>query len=87
MIIYCPSYVHFQGLYAAGTAARDSKSRENVHLKTVLADPAMCTDLPMTFGKIPRMDHSLLQKTYSDPDRDAGAGVGDGRGSGRLVRG
>ena len=45
MIIYCPSYVHFWGLYAAGTAARDSKSREKVCLKTVLADPAMCTGL------------------------------------------
>ena len=45
MIIYCPSYVHFRGLYAAGPAARDSKLREKVHLKTVLADLAMCTDL------------------------------------------
>ena len=44
-IIYCPSYVHFWGLYAAGTAARDSKSRKKVRLKTVLADPAMCTGL------------------------------------------
>ena len=45
MIIYCPSYVHFRGLYVAETAARDSKSREKVRLKTVLTDPAMCTDL------------------------------------------
>ena len=54
MIIYCPSYVHFRGLYAAGTAARDSKSRENVYLKTVLADPAMCTDLAM--GQVRKYD-------------------------------
>ena len=47
MIIYCPSYVHFRGLYAAGTASRNWKSREKVRLKTVLADPAMCTDLVM----------------------------------------
>ena len=46
MIIYCPSYVHFRGLYAAKTAARDSKSRENMRLKTVLTDLAMRTDLP-----------------------------------------
>ena len=46
MIIYCPSYINFRGLYATGTAARDSKSREKVCLKTVLTDSAMCTDLP-----------------------------------------
>ena len=49
MIIYCPSYTHFRGLYVAETAARDSKSREKVRLKTVLADPAMCTDLNMGY--------------------------------------
>ena len=45
MIIYCPSYVHFRGLYAAGTAARDSKSREKVYLKRGFALPAMRTGL------------------------------------------
>ena len=46
IIIYSASCIHFRGLYATRTAARGPKSREKVHLKSVLTDLAMCTGLP-----------------------------------------
>ena len=46
IIIYSASCIHFRGLYVTRTATHDPKSREKVHLKSVLADPAMCTGLP-----------------------------------------
>ena len=47
IIIYSASCIHFRGLqmYTSREPQRDPKSREKVHLKSVVADPAMCTGL------------------------------------------
>ncbi len=47
IIIYSANCIHFRGLYATRTAARDPKSRKKVHFKSVLTDLAMCTGLTM----------------------------------------
>ncbi len=57
MIIYCPSYVHFRGLCVA--AARDSK--------TVLTDPAMCTDQSNAPGLRRRAERFLGVAAASGP--------------------